>query len=54
MLGTLGKRETDDGKSTTALTPEERPIVERQARAVIAKSVAVAIVATAIIVALPL
>jgi hypothetical protein len=47
MLGTLGKRETENGLED--LTDHERPIVRRQAARVIAQSIAVALVATAVI-----
>jgi hypothetical protein len=47
-LGALGKRERDDG-STCALAATELPAVRRQAAKVAVESLALAIVATAVI-----
>lgn len=53
LLGTLGKREADDGRGTSALPPEQVRPVRRQSGWVIAKSVAAAVIVTAIAVAIP-
>jgi hypothetical protein len=48
VLGALGQREAEDGKSRTQLDERERPIVSRQALGIGLKSVLAAVVATGI------
>lgn len=51
LLGTLGKRETEDGHAACPLDPAERSGVKRQVRGVMAKSIIVAVLVTAVVVA---
>ncbi|HVX38689.1 MAG TPA: hypothetical protein VHB25_03865 [Gemmatimonadaceae bacterium] len=53
VLGTLGKREGEDGRGTSTLDATERPLVKRQARAVIVKSVVIAAIVAAVVMAVP-
>lgn len=53
VLGTLGKRETEDGHATCPLEPAERAAVKRQVCGVMAKSIIVAVLVTAVVVAVP-
>jgi hypothetical protein len=52
VLGTLGRREAEQGESPD-LTDRERPIVRRQVRRVVVQSAGVALVVTAVLLLLP-
>ena len=54
VLGTLGKRESEDGRGTSDLEASERPAVKGQARWVIVKSVVIAAILTAVLIAVPI
>ena len=49
VLGALGKCESSDGKSYTALSDAERPIVRRQVVSLMARNAVIAIALTALV-----
>ncbi|HEX4681606.1 MAG TPA: hypothetical protein VH277_02790 [Gemmatimonadaceae bacterium] len=53
LLGTLGKREVDEGGENPQLSADERPIVRRQVRRVVVQSLLIAGVVALVLAFLP-
>ena len=51
LLGALGKRESEDGRGTSALNASERAVVKRQVLGVMAKSIIIAVIVTGVVMA---